>query len=460
MKHILLFVCALTTVQAQWKQIGPRAYTGVIAIDPTNANTIYIDAAYDDTVANRQIMGIRKTTDGGQTWTFYGQNEGLYFYSGGIRAIIVDPQNPNIVYVGGLSPWMAVAKSTDGGRTWVKSDSGIVSDHHGFTVQTMSFDSKRRILYAWDYSSFGGGYRSLDSAKTWQLVLPDRGAFDSVVDTITGTVYASTRLLSVSTDSGGTWSFYGDGISGSMDLRWLDKRQGSDTMYSINYDVDADSMLFYVSINGGKSWLKPEDNSLQRSWLGGPIAVSPRNASVVYVGARPSRRYAVPGGLYRTTNAGLTWNFYTENLPLPNDSLFVTGLQTSGERVYVNLDFESPLGEHRGALFMREDVPTDVEKTDPQVVLTFSLLDPYPNPFNSMVTIQFTLEQQREIKLSIFDLLGREVNVLASGLHTSGSHRAQWQGTSTGGAAVPTGMYFVRLQSSKSYRIKRVLLIR
>lgn len=181
---VLVFVSMTQLLQAQWRQIGPRAYTGVIAVDPTDSQTIYIEAVEIDTAINRQVTGIRKTTDGGNTWTFFGLKEGLYFYDGGIKTIIIDPHNPKMLYVGGYSPVMGVGKSTDGGQTWMRSDSGIVPDHHGFTTQTMSFDSKRRILYAWDYSSFGGCYRSLDSAKSWQRVLPDYGAFHSVVDTI------------------------------------------------------------------------------------------------------------------------------------------------------------------------------------------------------------------------------------------------------------------------------------
>ncbi|MGH2568324.1 MAG: T9SS type A sorting domain-containing protein [Bacteroidota bacterium] len=118
------------------------------------------------------------------------------------------------------------------------------------------------------------------------------------------------------------------------------------------------------------------------------------------------------------------------------------------------------MGEYRGALFMREDVPTGVEMADPLVFLKFNLLDPYPNPFNSTVTIQFTIEQQKEIKLSIFDLLGREVNVLAEGSYQTGRYRTQWQGTNASGALLPTGVYFVRLQSSKATLTKRVLLLR
>lgn len=253
MKIVFLLLGFVCIANAQWKQIGPRAYTGVIEVDPTDSQTIYIDAVEIDTSINRQVTGIRKTTDGGKNWTFFGLKEGLYFYDGGIRTIIVDPHNPNILYVGGYSPAMAIGKSTDGGRTWIKSDSGIVQDHHGFTTQTMSFDSKRRILYAWDYSSFGGTYRSLDSARSWQLVLPNYGAFRSLVDTITGTVYASTRRLSVSTDSGKTWSSYSEGITGNADLRWIAKRQGSDTMYCVNYDAGTDSSLVHTSHDDGKT---------------------------------------------------------------------------------------------------------------------------------------------------------------------------------------------------------------
>ncbi|MGH2568325.1 MAG: WD40/YVTN/BNR-like repeat-containing protein, partial [Bacteroidota bacterium] len=144
-------------------------------------------------------------------------------------------------------------------------------------------------LYVWDYSSFGGCYRSLDSARSWQRVLPDYGAFHSIVDTTTGIVYASVGPLSVSTDCGTTWSFYSEGIPGTPNLFWLAKRQGSDTMYCINANATSGAREIYISITNGISWRLVPDTLLGRAWLRGPIGVSGEQSNIVYVGAAPAR---------------------------------------------------------------------------------------------------------------------------------------------------------------------------
>ena len=73
---------------------------------------------------------------------------------------------------------------------------------------------------------------------------------------------------------------------------------------------------------------------------------------------------------------------------------------------------------------------------------TFRLEQNYPNPFNPTTQIQFSLPQGNDIRLVVFDLLGREVHVLAEGRYTAGTYSVTFDGTNRA-----SGVYLYQLQA-------------
>lgn len=82
-----------------------------------------------------------------------------------------------------------------------------------------------------------------------------------------------------------------------------------------------------------------------------------------------------------------------------------------------------------------ESVPTD-----------YSLEQNYPNPFNPTTMIQYSLPQDSHVKLTIYNLLGREVRVLYSGARAAGTYTANWDGRDDYGNKLSSGLYIYRLQ--------------
>jgi len=78
----------------------------------------------------------------------------------------------------------------------------------------------------------------------------------------------------------------------------------------------------------------------------------------------------------------------------------------------------------------------------------------YPNPFNSISTIEYTLAAESQVSLAIYDLLGRRVAALANGKQPAGSHKLQWQ------ADVPSGFYFYKIQADDQVGIGSMLLLK
>lgn len=87
-------------------------------------------------------------------------------------------------------------------------------------------------------------------------------------------------------------------------------------------------------------------------------------------------------------------------------------------------------------------------------------LSAYPNPFNPESTIVFDLPNSGAAKVEIFDVRGRKVRTLFSGILTAGSHTVQWEGSDDSGASVASGVYFVRLGSRGIDATRRIVLVK
>jgi hypothetical protein len=89
-----------------------------------------------------------------------------------------------------------------------------------------------------------------------------------------------------------------------------------------------------------------------------------------------------------------------------------------------------------------------------------SLLAPYPNPFNPQVTVAFTLDHPQQARLTVHDLAGRLVVWLADGIFPAGLTERIWNGQDARGRPMPTGTYFLRLQTGDRVLTKRVTMVK
>jgi aminopeptidase N len=83
-----------------------------------------------------------------------------------------------------------------------------------------------------------------------------------------------------------------------------------------------------------------------------------------------------------------------------------------------------------------------------------------PNPFNPVTTIEFGLEAEGRITLDVFDVNGRLVRSLASGLFPAGRHTLSWKGMAEDGSRVNSGVYFYRLTSVSGTISRKMVLLR
>ena len=91
----------------------------------------------------------------------------------------------------------------------------------------------------------------------------------------------------------------------------------------------------------------------------------------------------------------------------------------------------------------------------------YALHDNFPNPFNPETQIRFSLGGQENVKLVIYDIMGRQVRTLANGdSFNSGFHVVNWDGRDNLGEKVATGMYIYRIKAGDFVADKKMLLVK
>lgn len=251
-----------TNAGTTWKPVfdgQPVASIGALAVAPSDPKVIYSGTGETDIRSDLASgMGVYKSNDGGESWKYSGLKDTRQ-----IAKIIVDPNNPDIVYVGALghaygpNAERGVYKSMDGGATWQH----VLDKGPELGVADLAIAAaKPSVLVAslWNahrppWSTYGplegegsGLYRSTDSGTTWQQChghgLPD-----------------------------GKWGRVGVAVS-SDGLR----------VYAL---IEAANSGLYVSSDSGANWsLASSDPRLtSRAWYFNRITVDPSNANTVYV---------------------------------------------------------------------------------------------------------------------------------------------------------------------------------
>jgi hypothetical protein len=84
----------------------------------------------------------------------------------------------------------------------------------------------------------------------------------------------------------------------------------------------------------------------------------------------------------------------------------------------------------------------------------------YPNPFGEETTIAYTLSGEREVKIEIYDVLGRRVRRLVGETQAAGLHRVRWDGENRYGTPVGSGVYFYRIKAGDFVETRKMVLVR
>ncbi len=327
----------------QWENItdgklpGPSSSIGAVAVAPSDPNTLYVGTGEADIRANMiPGDGVFKTTDAGKTWQSVGLRD-----AHSISAIVVDPKDPNVVYVASMGhvfapdPDRGIFKSTDGGKTWQKI---LFVDNNTGAICLVMDPNHPNLMYAsmwqaarmpWGLVSGGPGsgiYKTTDGGAHWSNISRNPGLPPGVLgrmglsiaaskpDTVYAIIQAKEGGVFRSDDAGATWKKVND----EMKLRqrafyymtiYADPKD-PETVYAP--EVDA----LFVSHDGAKTFTKLKtphgDNHV--------VWINPNDTRILLEGN--------DGGATVSTDGGKTWS--TEHN------------QPTAQFYHVNLDDQFP----------------------------------------------------------------------------------------------------------------------
>ena len=84
----------------------------------------------------------------------------------------------------------------------------------------------------------------------------------------------------------------------------------------------------------------------------------------------------------------------------------------------------------------------------------------YPNPFNPNTAIYYSLPNESAVTITVYDMLGKEINQLISQKQPSGKHSIQWNGTDCDGNPVSAGIYLYQIQAGDFVQSKKMVLMK
>ena len=149
----------------------------------------------------------------------------------------------------------------------------------------------------------------------------------------------------------------------------------------------------------------------------------------------------------------LTYDVITQNLRGR------TTTNQNGFSMVKQIPVTSHVRRENGTAFVTLKMVDEKKKND-HSPNAFSYVQTAPNPFNLKTTIQFGLEKDTWLSLSIFDIRGRKIASLAEGNFQKGSYAIDWNGKNHWGDSVSSGMYFYHLNGIREHKKGKLLLLK
>ncbi len=149
------------------------------------------------------------------------------------------------------------------------------------------------------------------------------------------------------------------------------------------------------------------------------------------------------------TSGSVTIQFnYTAPASGNMDTLWATGLATNSDGGTSGDDWNWAASKR---IIVRS--PSGIKNISGEVPGKYSLSQNYPNPFNPSTKIRFSVPQSSEVKLTVFDMTGREVEVLQNGLMSAGVYEADWHPVN-----LSSGIYFYTLKTNGFTETRKMIL--
>jgi photosystem II stability/assembly factor-like uncharacterized protein len=267
-----------------------------------------------------------------------------------------------------------------------------------------------------------GLYRSTDNGASWTYVGLMNTSIRSLLTVDLQTIYAGTENEGIykSVDGGISWSFSG-------------LPNTTVTSLSTNYAhiLAGTNSGIYNSSDNGISWAY---TGLNHHIIQDVIITSNNSFSAA----------TSDSGIYFSSNSGQSWTQLNNGL----NHLNVTSLLIDNDGYFY-------AGTDLGGVYKSIGSVLAVENENTLHPIAFQLIQNYPNPFNPSTTIQYSIKERTSVELVLYDILGREVEVLVNEDQDAGQYKIN---LNAGGLA--SGIYFYKIQAGEYTEVKKMMLLK
>ncbi|RMH76826.1 MAG: T9SS C-terminal target domain-containing protein [Calditrichaeota bacterium] len=439
-----------------WKGNGLELMnTETVAFHPTNPDIFWV--GYDD-------MGLFRTEDGGNSFIRLDPHMdptiGALSGIDAVKDIQVDPVNGDL-YIsryqgsqGGLLEDFSaggVVFSSDLGDTQMDISGGLPAGRCDLVLDPQSGAPGSRTLYTAIFHH--GVYKSTNSGASWAAINSGLGnnaqyAWEIAVHpTNTQVLYLGLNSrgrgipgLYKSTDGGQSWQSVSSFPAGDVLSLFVDSGDRVYASVTDNFDWNTDGGL-YVSNDGGGTWQEILNHSRIVD-----ITRHPSSPQVLLAAGQPWYKVGNDlGELYLSSDGGQSWQVISDGIrhtffnfarfhSLHPDSLYA--------------------GTAGGGLWFTADAVVGIPDGQP-IVRDFVLRQNYPNPFNPTTTIVYHIPRRSHVRLSIYDLLGREIMTLVNREQVAGEYSVNLNAES-----LPGGIYLYRLEAGTFRQTRKMVLLK
>ncbi|MBS1494458.1 MAG: T9SS type A sorting domain-containing protein [Bacteroidetes bacterium] len=336
-----------------------------------------------------------------------------------------------------------VVKSTDKGVTWNNLTPTRVNDDVGTTDQWMSdisVDNQGRVWVMW-YDSRNDPSNIL--TETYCAVSTDGGATFTNIKTAN----QSFNPGNVKQSQGSGQAYYiGDyhSIAGKTITMpfWMDGRNNTLDDYSAylpDYGISFSKPVDSINVNSSRQ------NRLRLPAMGpmtGPINFT---ATVLNPPAVGTLTVSLSnGGVVNNFPDSLIINQSTNALvPIGTYNIQITGTEPGGVR------------NHTRTYQLVVSPLVGISGSENSTPVKYSLEQNFPNPFNPVTKIAYSIEKAGFVKLTVFDITGREVQTLVNGNVNSGSYSIDFDASK-----LNSGMYFYKLEAGDYREVRKMILVK
>jgi photosystem II stability/assembly factor-like uncharacterized protein len=447
-----------TDYGSSWVTI-PYQYPGQPV--PLATNTMDING---NTMVVGGVNGLfNVSTNSGTNWT--GISRVLNSYN--IYDISYIPSTGKVWAVGSTAASLnnCILYSPDYGNSWE-----IQSSPDGTDFRSIHMID---INNGWTVGQFGKALKTSNGGGIWQAVtnIPSSNQTLTCVDFVsvnTGWVFGySPNSIYKTTDGGNSWVTQNSAAPNGA--RWA-SMVDANTGYFNTYNIT--TSLIYKTTNGGTNWEEQSYPNPGNLW------------KIKMIDANSGYVCGDLGRLYRTTDGGSNWvsvtppgnnNYTTTDWYNINNGVLGAGSGLSaittngGQSWFIKNTGGSAVWEMKmphpdtiwsaqafGYIFKYIKGFTPVIEWKNSVPSAYMLKQNYPNPFNPSTTIEFSLPKSGNVVLKLYDIAGREIKRLISGIEFNpGTVRYEFDGTD-----LASGVYFYKLEAGSFVETKKMVLIK